>query len=190
MKIVLSSRWTPFFKFVFPVVWGGLLGYITSVLFLNSSSLAWRLLIWRGHSDPPSVLKWISLGALFLGGLVCARLVRLKRVVLDEDSVLISNYFRMARVPFQRIRAGGIDPDAEIEVSGSAGPVAVHDRRPLVVLEFSGRTPFGRSIEFIPRSQEVLAELRKRLGWKEPPVEPPPEERSELADELRGRGTV
>jgi hypothetical protein len=161
-------------------------GYGTGLLFLNPSNLSWRLLIWRGHGDPPWVLKWIALGALFLGGFMCARLVRLKRVLLDEDSLGISNYFRQVRVPFKKIRTGGLEPDVEVEVFGTG----FSDRRPFVVLEFSGETLFGRSIEFIPRSQEVRAELRKRLGWKEPPIEPPPEERSELADELRGRGTV
>ena len=185
MKLVLSSRWTPLFKFVFPVAWGGLFGYGTGLLFLNPSGVRWH-----GGGEPPSWAKWVFLAGLFLGGFLCARIAKLKRVVLDEDSVVISNYLRRVRVPFKQIRAGGIEPDTAVEVYGGVGPIGVRDRRPLVALEFSGRTPFGRSIEFIPRSQEVLAELRKRLGWKEPPIEPPPEERSELADELRGRGTV
>ena len=139
----------------------------------------------RGGGESPAWEKWVFLGFLILLGFLCGRVMRLKKVVLTDDALVVSNYVRSIRVPLPTIYAGGIEPDAFVGVGIRVGPVGIHDRRPLVGLEFQHETAFGRFIEFIPKSEEALAELRKRLGWSVPEGE-----KSELAEELRGRGTV
>jgi hypothetical protein len=125
---------------------------------------------------------------LIIGAWVCSLVVKLKRVALDDEALVISNYFRRIRVPLGQVRAGGFE-DAWVGVGLVVGPVGIVERRPFVALVFEKRTPFGRIIDFIPRSKESLDLLRGRLGWKLPAASTDPD-RSELADELRGRGTV
>jgi len=96
--------------------------------------------------------------------------------MLRDDVLRISKYRQEIRVPIRRVRSAGFDP------------VAAINRRSLVGIEFDQPTPFGRSIEFMPRSPEAVELFRARLG---PTIGgPPSKEDSALAAELRGRGTV
>ena len=172
----LSSRLTPFMKFGFPALWGGMWSYGTALMFIDPSHVHWH-----GGGAPPSWAKWVFLGFLILLGVGFGRVcLPLKRVALDDDYLVVSNYFRTIRIPLANVQTGGFDPDSSVEVGG--------EWRSLVALEFNVPTDFGDAIEFIPRSRETLGLLRTRLGWSTD--DPRPEEKSELAEELRGRGTV
>ena len=184
---LLSSRWTPFFKFVVPAVFVTVSGYVTALMFLEPGRVRMR-----GGGAPATWDKWVFLGFLILGCFVCARAASLKRVILDDRFLRISSYLRSIEIPLGQIRSGGLE-DAWVGLGMSVGvglvSVGIVERRPLVALVFEKETPFGRVIDFMPRSKESLELLRARLGWK-PPDAPADPERSELADELRGRGTV
>ena len=94
---VLSSRWTLLFKFGFPIIWGGLWSYATALLFVDPSSVTWH-----GGGEPPPWAKWLFLAFLVLGAVTCARVcLPLKRVMLDDESLVVSNYFRSIRVPLR-----------------------------------------------------------------------------------------
>jgi len=166
--VLLSSRATFFFKFVFPLIWGGVWSWGTSELFMGR-------LASRSGDAPDPWLKWVFLTALVGGGLLCWRACYpLKRVVLDGITLRISNYRQEISVDVHQVSGAGFDEHFEVE------------GRSLVGLRFAHETEFGRTIEFVPRSKEALEILRARLG----PVVGGPPERSELADELRGRGTA
>ncbi len=168
MTTLLSSRSTFFVKFVFPTIWGGGWSFATAMLFLHPSTAA-------GSTSP--LAKWIFLGCLVLGGFLFRRVAfPLKRVILEDDVLRISNYRQEIRMPIRRVRSAGFDPG--VEANG----------RSLVGIEFDEETPFGRTIEFLPRSREAVELLRARLG---PEIGGPPSKDDEdLAAELRGRGTV
>ncbi len=176
---LLSSRWTPLFKFVLPALFGTVLGYVTALMFLDPGRVRMK-----GGGAPAPWDKWLFLGFLIAGCFVCARAAALKRVEFDDRSLRISNFWRSIQIPLGQIRSGGFE-DAEAAIGLAVGPVALVERRPFVRLIFERDTPFGRFVEFLPRSKEALDRLRARLGWER--ADP---EVSELAEELRGRGTV
>lgn len=167
MTTLLSSRSTFFIKFIFPTIWGAGWSYGTAMLFLERSTAG----------SPSPWAKWMFLAFLVLGGVLFRRVAfPLKRVILEDDVLRISNYRREIRMPIRRVRSAGFDPGAEI------------NNRSLVGIEFDEETPFGRTIEFVPRSREAVDLLRARLG---PKIGGPPEKDDDgLAAELRGRGTV
>ena len=138
------------------------------MLFLRSSMTA-------GSTSPWT--KWIFFGCLVVGGFLFRRVAYpLKRVILEDDVLRISNYRQEIRVPIRRVRSAGFEPGIEI------------NNRSLVGIEFDQPTPFGRSIEFMPRSPEAVELFRARLG---PEIGGPPAKEDEaLAEQMRGRGTV
>jgi hypothetical protein len=167
MTTLLSSRSTFFMKFIFPTIWGAGWSYATARLFLEPSTTV---------STSPWA-KWMFLGFLVMGGVLFRRVAfPLKRVILEDDVLRISNYRQEIRVPIGRVRSAGFDPGAEI------------NNRSLIGIEFDGPTSFGRSIEFMPRSRDAVDLLRARLGPKI--GGPPAKDDDALAAELRGRGTV
>jgi len=162
VRVSLSSPLTFVNKFVFPVIWAGGWSYATALLF-------------RGQFRAPWWEKWLFLLLLVVGAFVLSRVAYgLKRVELEDLTLYISNYRKEIAVPITEVIKAGWDPYASI------------DNRSLVALKFKSETAFGRMIEFMPRSPEAVDLLRARLG---PEVGGPPE-RSELAAELHGRGTV
>ncbi|MGE5413342.1 MAG: hypothetical protein ACM3NW_04140 [Syntrophomonadaceae bacterium] len=143
--VVVSSPATFFHKFVFPIGWGAFFSWGTAALFLHRGGAP-------GHAAPPSWARWLCLGALLLGGLVFRQVsLPLKRVAFDDGFLRISNYLREIRVPFAEVRAGGF----------GGGEI---DGRSLVVLEFDRETPFGESVQFLPKSREAVELLRARLA--------------------------
>ena len=176
-SLELSSRWTWAYKFVVPAFGGGIFGFMTLVLFKDPSAVHWK-----GGGEPFVGVKWFFLGVLILGGFAFARLcIPLKTVFLEGSSLRISNYFRDAVVPVDQVRECRFDSNAWV---GSRW-----NRRQIVKIEFRSMTPFGRSVEFIPRSGDAVWALRSALGQKEPGPEPYSEARED-AEEFRGRGTV
>ena len=173
MSTVLSSRWTPFWKFGFPLVWGSGWSYATAQLFTEPSSVTWE-----GSGAPPVWAKWLFLAVLIFAGIFFRQfLMSLKKVVLEDDHLRISNYRREIRIPLSEIRAGGIDPNVAVAINS--------DRRPLVFLHFAQETPFGKLIEFVPESPQSVSLLR---GW----LRLPESDSAAGIEETRlsGRGTV
>ena len=136
----ISSRITPFVKFILPVVWGAGWGLFTILEFRRSQ---------------PTVVKWISLVVWVPATLLLARLVvRLRRVRIDDHGLLISNYRREIHVPFAAIANVTYLRTA---VGGSQ----------YVTVTFRHMTPLGRRAVFLPvgrRDRELAEELRKRAG--------------------------
>ena len=179
MKVVVSSPATFVFKFVAPVVWGGLWSCGTTLLLLAQTKATFSVRVWSFDivkDHPVSWGGWASLGFLFLGGVVFRAVAfPLKRVALEGDHLLISNFVREISVPFTAVYAGGFD----------GGEI---NHRSLVVLVFRAPTSFGKSIKFVPASKESLSLLRARLR-PELGAEVDPEAEA-IAAELRGRGTA
>jgi len=108
--------------------------------------------------------------------------------VLEGNFLRISNYLKEIRVPISQVSRGGVDPEVSVGTSVSVGPVAAVERTPLIGIQFRDDTPFGRVVEFIPKSPESVDQLRVALGLPAP--DRPPVPRNEIDEEFRGRGTV
>ncbi len=138
----ISSRQTLFAKFVLPVLWIGIFGAVTLALWLG--------FFWGSQtSGPPLPLKWTFLAVLLVGGTILLQTTaRLKRVRIDGDSILISNYRIEIRVPLSDI-------------------VAVSENRALnhhpVTITLAHETVFGRRITFLPK-------LRLFFPWLRHPI--------------------
>jgi hypothetical protein len=114
----LSSSSTLFHKWILPA----------------SSLLGWPLWIWCALRGPSG--EWI--GAI-LWSVSCALWLiwswPIKRVTVEGDHFLISNYFISRRVP----------------VAHLAGITEIHDNRtPAINLYFDPPTPFGRRVRIVP----------------------------------------
>ena len=140
----LSSAQTVLMKFVLPPVWTLVVGAAALGLWSSRS----------GAAAAPLVSRVLVPLAWVLGSILIWRLcVPLKRVQLDERTLLISDYRSTIRVP-----AGDI---AEVTENRwiSMHPVTLHFRRP---------TEFGSDVVFMPKvrpfgfvsSHPVVAELR------------------------------
>ncbi len=123
---MLSSRWTWFYKFAFPTLWIGGFGIGTLMMFLAPDSFSW---------DYPRDLRWAFVAALLVGSAVIYwSCIRVKRVLLDSDAFLISNYREEIRVPLRDVE----------RVSGS---VLWYPK--LIWLHFRRPTRFGSRVVFI-----------------------------------------
>jgi len=106
-------------------------------LWLAPHSLPW---------DAPTGLEqpWDRWGITlsWVAGLVLGvwYVLRFKRVRLDGDTLLISNYVREVRVPLRSVRSTGID---------------TLGRSRWAVIDFDSETPFGTSISFMPKTLET-----------------------------------
>jgi hypothetical protein len=118
-KRELSSSWTFFDKVIFPIFWSGLFGAGTACLFLQN------------QPEAPGFLVALIIGSLFIwfSG------YDLKKVSVDGDEIIISNYLKTCRVPMSEI-------------------VAVTENRminpKLIWIYFKHRTPLGQRIKFTP----------------------------------------
>jgi len=135
---VISSHSTVVARFVLPAVWlaAGIAGAIW-YLRIPGSERADSL-----GSAGVAAFVW-----LFLGIFILWTSSVLKKVTIDGRDLIVSNYFREARIPLNSI-------------------IRVHQdkwtRTQPVKIFFNLRTPFGRSISFIPAGYE--------LPWKEHPI--------------------
>lgn len=128
MNREISSKWTFYYKFIFPTLWIGGFTLTTVFMFLFPAG-------WKGSSDIRKA-RWIFLGITIAGATVIYwSCMRLKKVYLRQNSLVVSNYLTEVSVPLQQIE----------RVSGSVfmAPelVWVHFRRP---------TQLGRRIVFMP----------------------------------------
>ena len=112
---VISSAQTFITKFILPFVLVGVLTYCISL----------------------SVLLFAPLGVVFVVGIYWYY-VRLKKVAVDSDGLVISNYVREVRVPWREV----------IKVAGSRWEKTHH-----VTVTFDRDIGFGTSIIFMPQFQ-------------------------------------
>jgi len=95
MGQLLSSRLTPFWKFCFPLIFGGGLGVATFAAWFHPDS-------WRDGGS--AVERWGSLVMWLVGTpLFGCHAIRLRRVRRDHDGLTISDYRREVWVPFEAI---------------------------------------------------------------------------------------
>ena len=153
LATALSSRWTPFYKFVVPVLVVGGMG----------------VGLWRGPSHPrelnltPGMSPAQGWGLMLLmlvvvWAILRSTLVPLKKVELDGDDLIISNYLSEIRVPLEMVE--------KIDERSMTNP-----RRYKVT--FREPTEFGRRIVFLEpmawtlnpwHECEEVAELRRAVA--------------------------
>jgi len=143
---VISSSLTFFYKFIFPLLWitGFGAGTIT-VLVARPPDFPWLIF----------PVFWV-LGSAMIYWL-CGRL---KRVAMDADGLVVSNYAREIRVPWGN-------------TSGVAGSRMINP--PHITVSFDHDMSFGASVIFMPPVRLLLAISRAsrsprttRLGVREP----------------------
>jgi len=153
MYRTLSSAQTFLMKFVFPFLWIGGFAVATASMFLDASETGAR----TGLLPPPE-MKWSFLAITVIGSVSLYWLcMRLKRVSINGDSLLISNYFTSIVVPL-----------TEIERVSENRWINIHP----VTIFFRRETDFGPSVVFMPEtrwfgffsSHPVVAELQKLAG--------------------------
>ena len=137
----LSSRFTFFAKYVAPVLWIAGVGLLTLRAFLHppspiDSGIAVTAL---------NAIKWLLLIAWSLGSVdVVRHAIPLRRVRVDGDFLLISDYFREVRVPIEEL----VD-------------IYQDKRSSTITLGFKGPSPLAGIVKFIP------ARPRDLLVWRD-----------------------
>jgi len=136
----ISSAQTYFVKFIFPALWiAGFGAGVASVWLLPA---------------PPQMRAIFSLVWLIGGAIIWRTSAPLKKVQLEGDALIVSNYLRETRVPLSEIQE--VTENRWINI------------RP-VTIRFRSDTEFGASITFMPkvrpflflRSHPIVAELRE-----------------------------
>lgn len=95
----LSSRWTFFAKFVFPVLWIALFGAGTVSLFMADEGFTEAT-----GTAPSPMRKWLFLAIWVVGGaFLLWSFGRLKRVRMDEQALYVSNFRVERRVPLRDV---------------------------------------------------------------------------------------
>ena len=141
MRRTLSSGLTFFYKFIFTSFWIGMFGLGTATMFLTQD----------GSSNADAVVssRWTFLTVWIVGSAAvywfCGRL---KRVILTDNSFLISNYRTEIEIPLRHVDS----------VSGS---LLIQPQ--LVWLRFRRPTEFGSKIVFMPG-------IRFSLGFTRHPI--------------------
>src|SRR5262245_43616150 len=142
----LSSKWTFFYKFVFPTIWIGMFALAPLMMFIDPDRF-------EGKGDVREA-RWFFVGATVVGGAFLYWFcMRLKKVSLDGHMLVISNYLRRMEVPLRDVEA----------VSGS-----LFTSPELVWLRFRHPTAMGTKIVFMPKIRfsfgltrhPLVAELR------------------------------
>lgn len=142
MPTTISSRWTPFYKFVIPLLVIGGMG----------TGAVMGLLHPERQKMPPGLRPdqgWIlmAVAAVIAIAVMWWALGRLMRVELDEDELIISNYRTEIRVPLSNVTKIG-------------GPS--RSNPPRYTLTFEEPTDFGRTIAFIPPITWTLMRMKER----------------------------
>ena len=137
----VSSAQTFVMKCLFPAVWISGFGIGTLVLFLGGFD-------GRDNAAPPESMKWQFLAAWIAGSVFiwwgCARL---KKVQISNDEIIVSNFLKEIRIPFNEI----IDVTENRWIN--IHPITIHLR---------SDTCFGSRIMFMP--------TRRLFGWGAHPI--------------------
>jgi hypothetical protein len=132
MRRNLSSAWTVIHKVVFPAVWIGGFALGTACLFLAEPRT-------RSGAPPPPEMRWFFLAATVLGSAFLYWFgMRLKKVALDGDRLIISEFGREIEVPLR-------------DVERVTGSILMNPE--LIWLRFRRPTEFGTKIVFMPTTR-------------------------------------
>ena len=153
-ETAISSRWTPFYKFVIPAAIAALLVYGDYAVWVAQHSVIRNTLPGILSPEAWPLLLALSAGLMLV---VLWTAVPLKRVIFTKTGLRVSNYLREITVPL-----GDVD---EVGHLGWTPP-----RR--ATIRFRVGTGFGRSITVIPPIQltlkirtesEVLEQVRRAI---------------------------
>jgi hypothetical protein len=129
VSTTISSRWTPFYKFVTPIF---------VIVGVSAGAYAAWLHPERQHANsgiPPEYTWMVFLAIGAVASLVMFRLLaNLKHVELDGDDLIISNYREEIRVPLANVE----------KISGRS-----LSNPPRYRVTFIEPTEFGRTVSFI-----------------------------------------
>lgn len=123
----LSSEWTFFYKFVFPVLWMGFIAYIILAMFAATGS--------PGFSGNFQFVILSAMTVLASGWWYWIS-IRLKKVTLKDDLLLISDFRKQVEIPLRDVE----------RVSGS-----ILMNPELVWLHLARPTEFGEKIVFMAK---------------------------------------
>ena len=142
MSTTLSSRWTPFYKFVIPLLVIGGMGTGAVMGFLHPEA----------QKMPPGLgpyQAWILMAVAVVIAIAVMwwALGRLMRVELDGDELIISNYRTEIRVPLANV----------VKIGGPS-----RSNPPRYTLTFEEPTELGRIIAFIPPIAWTLMRMKER----------------------------
>jgi hypothetical protein len=149
MPRTLSSNWTFFWKFILPGLLFSGLGFSTLLAFTESQGFPHR-------GD-----KWVLLAGWPVTFLYLFLFMRAKRVRMDSEFLCISNYLTEAKIPLGEVWAVNV---MALRLSSARGTSELM-LRPFTVVEFQGRTRFGKRIVFMARGPAVPPE-----PWTHPVV--------------------
>jgi hypothetical protein len=135
MNRIISSRLTFFYKFIFPALW--ITGFGIGTIAIPSKTPEKTILL----------IVWIS-GTLYLW--TC---FTLKQIQIDGTDLVISNFFKIIRIPLNQIC------DVTENIFINIHPVWIH---------FRNTTKFGSKIKFMPKvtfkifcSHPIVSELKE-----------------------------
>lgn len=138
MRRELSSKITPLYRWVVP-----------AILTILAIVVVWRIarVGMPGRADTMSVLLAVTLAVLLM--FVARIFDRAKRVWIDDETLIVSDYRREARVALGEIES--------VEATRLMKPARVR-------IQFSRPTTFGDSIVFFPASgSDPMGLLRSRV---------------------------
>jgi hypothetical protein len=138
MKRRLSSRWTFFWKVIFPATWTSGMGFATFSLFIRTVDDAGK--------PNPVWAKWLFLTIWLLGSASMLKLViPLKRVARDENTLYVSNYRVEVAIALSSIQ--NVRENRRIQIGG---------KHPIII-ELAADSPYGKQIVFIPTGKAPFA---------------------------------
>ncbi len=126
MNKKISSKLTIIYKFIFTILWIGGFGAGALIGLVNEEKDKWQFLI-----------LWF-LGSFFLWWF-CARL---KKVEIENDYLIISNYFRTIKVPIS-------------EIENISENIFINPHH--IWIRFKNPTEFGRKIIFMPTIVSIFS---------------------------------
>jgi hypothetical protein len=151
---LISSKLTPLYKFILPALWISLFGSFTLLLFFTSTFQG------PSGSPPHPYIKWIFFGGSVIGTAVWRiSCIPLKKVLLDGNDLIISNYSRQVRVSLRHV--------TRISEGRFANPRCIR-------VAFDERIGFGTRMSFMPEQRflwpwqehPTARELRRSTGAK------------------------
>ena len=126
---------------LFPVLWSVGFGIGTLMLWIAPDSIPYDGV---PGGEPPEA-KWLFLAAWVVGTAMVAGFAaltwRLKRVRVEDDALLVSNFRREVRVPLRDV----------VGVRQRLFPVAGS-----ITIDLARETPFGREITFFPQRRGLF----------------------------------
>jgi hypothetical protein len=179
MQQQLSSRSTFFWKFIFPLVWGGGFGLGTLMMFISPMEGT------PGKPPPPDEIKYVFL-TVWVGAVLFLLLLiaPLKRVRLNDGNLIVSNFFKDTTIPLSSItrvrenrwtHIGGKHP---IVIEWTEASPQTQKRK--IVFIPTGKAPFAWPWQHKPhpvltKLQQAVAEAQAQLPESFlPPLAPLP----------------